>query len=149
MSDVMKFNVKENGIYSSLPYVLMWIFSLASGVLSDWMIVRKMITITNSRKLYTTIASAGPAIFIVIASYAGCDKVLAVVFFTIAMGFMGAYYSGMKVNALDLSPNYAGVLMAITNGIAACSGQFIFYKTLVQHLISIFQVSSVHILSVF
>ena len=122
MSDVMKFNVKENGIYSSLPYVLMWFVSLGSGVLSDWMIVRKMISVTNSRKLYTTIASAGPAIFIVIASYSGCDKVLAVVFFTIAMGLMGGYYSGMKVNALDLSPNYAGVLMAITNGIAACSG---------------------------
>lgn len=122
MSDVMKFNVKENGIYSSLPYVLMWIFSLCSGVLSDWMIIRKLISVTNSRKLYTSIASAGPAIFIVVASYAGCDKVSAVAFFTVAMGFMGAYYSGMKVNALDLSPNYAGVLMAITNGIAACSG---------------------------
>lgn len=124
MSDVMKFNVKENGIYSSLPYLLMWFVSLGSGVLSDWMIVRNMISVTNSRKLFTTIASAGPAIFIVIASYSGCDKVLAVVFFTIAMGFMGGYYSGMKVNALDLSPNYAGVLMAITNGIAACSGKF-------------------------
>lgn len=28
----------------------------------------------------------------------------------------------MKVNALDLSPNYSGTLMAITNGIAALTG---------------------------
>lgn len=28
----------------------------------------------------------------------------------------------MKVNPLDLSPNYAGVLMAITNGIGAITG---------------------------
>lgn len=42
---------------------------------------------------------------------------LAVSMFTIAMGFMGAYYSGMKANNLDLSPNFAGAIMALTNGI--------------------------------
>lgn len=38
------------------------------------------------------------------------------------MGFMGTFYPGMKVNPLDLSPNYAGTLMAITNGIGALTG---------------------------
>lgn len=38
------------------------------------------------------------------------------------MGFMGGFYPGMKVNPLDLSPNYAGTLMAITNGIGALTG---------------------------
>lgn len=31
-------------------------------------------------------------------------------------------FAGMKVNALDLSPNYAGTLMGITNGIGALTG---------------------------
>lgn len=38
------------------------------------------------------------------------------------MGLMGAYYPGVKVNALDLSSNYAGLLMAITNGLGAITG---------------------------
>ena len=38
------------------------------------------------------------------------------------MGIMGTFYPGMKVNPLDLSPNYAGTLMAITNGIGAITG---------------------------
>lgn len=63
-----------------------------------------------------------PAFFIVGASYAGCDKVMVVAFFTIAMGFMGTFYPGMKVNPLDLSPNYAGSIMALTNGIGAITG---------------------------
>lgn len=67
-------------------------------------------------------AAVCPAIFIVAASYAGCDKVAVVVLFTIAMGFMGTFYAGMKVNSLDLSPNYAGSLMAVTNGIGAITG---------------------------
>lgn len=33
------------------------------------------------------------------------------------MGCMGTFYSGLKVNNLDLAPNYAGVIMAITNGV--------------------------------
>lgn len=64
----------------------------------------------------------GPAIFIIAASYAGCDRVVVVAMFTLAMGFMGTFYPGMKVNPLDLSPNYAGTLMAITNGIGALTG---------------------------
>lgn len=56
------------------------------------------------------------------ASHAGCNKFLTVTLFTIAMGFMGPFYCGMKVNALDLSPNFAGTLMAIVNGIGAISG---------------------------
>ena len=42
--------------------------------------------------------------------------------FTIGMTLMGTFYPGMKVNALDLSPNYSGTLMAITNGIGALTG---------------------------
>lgn len=122
MSDVLRFAIKENGIYSSLPYAVMWIVSIATGFLSDWLISNRKMTITNGRKVFTAIAAIGPAIFIVAASYAGCEKALVVTLFTIAMGIMGTFYPGMKVNPLDLSPNYAGSIMAITNGIGAITG---------------------------
>lgn len=38
------------------------------------------------------------------------------------MGFMGTFYPGMRVNAIDLSPNYSGTLMAIVNGVGAVTG---------------------------
>ncbi|KAJ9574847.1 hypothetical protein L9F63_007972, partial [Diploptera punctata] len=66
--------------------------------------------------------SIGPAIGIVAASYAGCNKTATVALITCATGLMGTFYPGMKVNALDLSPNYAGTVMAIVNGIGAISG---------------------------
>jgi ACS family sodium-dependent inorganic phosphate cotransporter len=69
----------------------------------------------------------GPAIFIIAASYSGCDRDLAVGMFTIAMSFMGTFYCGMKVNALDLAPNFAGTLMAIVNGIGAITGIIVPY----------------------
>ncbi|XP_037805915.1 putative inorganic phosphate cotransporter [Lucilia sericata] len=122
MSDVMQFSIKANGLYSSLPYVMMWIFSISSGFVGDWLMTRGILNITNTRKLMTGIAAFGPAIFMVAASYAGCDRVAVVVLFTICMGLMGAFYAGMKLSPLDMSPNYAGTLMAITNGIGAITG---------------------------
>lgn len=47
---------------------------------------------------------------------------LVVIWFTLALGFMGNYFPGLRVNILDLSPNYAGSIMAVTNGIGAFSG---------------------------
>ncbi|KRT78187.1 membrane transporter [Oryctes borbonicus] len=122
MSDVLKFNVNENGVWSSVPYICMWIVSMSSGWFCDWLIMKQYMTVTFARKFFTTVASIGPGIFIIAASYAGCDRALVVALFTIAMGFMGTFYCGMKVNALDLSPNYGGTLMAIVNGIGAITG---------------------------
>ncbi|SPP81431.1 putative inorganic phosphate cotransporter [Drosophila guanche] len=122
MADVLQFSIKANGLYSSLPYVMMWIVSVGSGFVADWMIRRGIMSTTNTRKVMTGLAAFGPAIFMVGASYAGCDRALVVVLFTICMGLMGAYYAGMKLSPLDMSPNYAGTLMAITNGIGAITG---------------------------
>lgn len=68
------------------------------------------------------VGTMGPAIFMVLASYVGCRRILAVVMFTIALFLMGFYYPGMKINALDLSPNFAGSIMALMNGIGVFAG---------------------------
>lgn len=38
------------------------------------------------------------------------------------MGFVGFYYGSMKINSLDLSPNYAGSLIALVDGIGSLAG---------------------------
>jgi len=67
-------------------------------------------------------ASVIPAVGILGASYAGCDHNLVVTLFTIGMAGMGGFYPGMRVNALDITKNYAGTVMALVNGIGAFSG---------------------------
>ncbi|KAL0099190.1 hypothetical protein PUN28_020042 [Cardiocondyla obscurior] len=122
MSSVLKYSIKINGYVSALPYLVMWFSSIGSSWLADWMIVKGVMSRTNVRKLGTTIASIGPGVFIIGASYARCDEFLVVALFTIGMALMGTFYPGMKVNALDLSPNYSGTLMALVNGIGAFTG---------------------------
>lgn len=42
---------------------------------------------------------------------------------------MGTYYAGIKLTPLDMSPNYAGTLMGIANGIGSITGLIIPYLT--------------------
>lgn len=93
MNDVLKYNIKENGFYSSMPYIAMWICTMIFSVISDWCIKKDYIGVTNSRKLYTTLSFTVTGVFLVLASFGGCNRVVTVTLFTVAMGFMGAYVS--------------------------------------------------------
>lgn len=55
MSDVLRFSIKKNGLYTSLPYVALWIVALCTGYLSDFLIKRQYLGVTNSRKVFTSI----------------------------------------------------------------------------------------------
>lgn len=74
------------------------------------------------RKTIFSSASSVPAIFIILASYSGCNRAEAVGLFIASMAFMGGFYSSVKINAMDIAPNYAGTCSAFVNGIAAISG---------------------------
>ena len=119
MSTVLKFSVENNGYLNSLVYVCMWIGSVVTSWIADYMIMKRVLLTTTVRKVGSVLALTCSACFVVAASYAGCDQVLVVVMFAIAMTVMGAAYPSVMINTLDLSPNYSGTLMALSNGISA------------------------------
>lgn len=47
---------------------------MSSGWLADYLIRKKMLSVTNTRKLFTTIAHVGPSITLISASYAGTQS---------------------------------------------------------------------------
>lgn len=60
----------------------------------------------------------GSAAALVGVAYSGCDRTTTVILLCIGVGSMGGVLGGVLVNLLDIAPNYAGVLMGITN----CAG---------------------------
>jgi ACS family sodium-dependent inorganic phosphate cotransporter len=122
MSGVLKFSVANNGYLTSLVYLCMWFGGNSSPWLADYLIAKRIVSMTNVRKFGSVLALTVSATFIIAASYAGCDRLLVVGMFTVAMTMMGTAYPSIMVNPLDLSPNYAGTLMALTNGISALTG---------------------------
>ncbi|KAF2896177.1 hypothetical protein ILUMI_10000 [Ignelater luminosus] len=119
MKNVLKFNIKENGVLNSIPYLCLWLSSLVTGVLADYLISKDKISILRIRQIYTFVGNVGPGICVVIASYLGCNRIASASMFIIGMLIMGPFYSGMKVNVLDITKNFAGIIMAIVNGLGA------------------------------
>lgn len=100
----------------------MWIFSIMISWVADWMISSERFNHTQTRKIINSIGQYGPAVCLIAASYTGCDRVLTVALLTIGVGLNGGIYSGFKINHLDVTPRFAGILMSLTNCTANLAG---------------------------
>lgn len=56
MNDVLHVSVKENGMYSSVPWVLRIFVTIVGGRWADWMIRTERLSVTSTRKLMITIS---------------------------------------------------------------------------------------------
>ncbi|XP_022918164.1 putative inorganic phosphate cotransporter isoform X2 [Onthophagus taurus] len=122
MKQVLHFDIKDNGFLSALPYLAMWLFSMAISHVADWMLVSGYFTHTIVRKIINGIGQYGPAVALTAAAFTGCDRWLTIAILTIGVGLNGGIYSGFKVNHLDISPRFAGILMSFTNCLANLAG---------------------------
>ncbi|XP_065369173.1 putative inorganic phosphate cotransporter isoform X2 [Calliphora vicina] len=119
MSSVLHLDVKSNALLSALPYFVMWLLCLTVSPISDMLINRKIISVTVSRKLFNSIGQWVPMACLIALGYMTEDeKTLAIVLLTIGVGFNAGSFCGYLVNHMDLSPNFAGPMMGITNCIS-------------------------------
>jgi len=114
MKTILHFDTKSNAILSSLPHLVMWIFSLLIAQIADWLSRHQLVSVTTIRKTANTISHAGPAVCLIIVSFVGCNSILTMALLTLAVGLQGAIYSGFMVNHLDIAPNFAGIIFGIT-----------------------------------
>ncbi|XP_040164425.1 sialin [Anopheles arabiensis] len=122
MKQVLQFNIKENAVVTAIPFLTMWFFSMALSKTLDALRSRGKITTTIARKTATFIASAVPMGCLLALCYIGCQRGLAVALMTIGITAIGGMFCGLLSNHIDIAPNYAGTLMAITNTAATLSG---------------------------
>ncbi|XP_056635960.1 uncharacterized protein LOC130444707 [Diorhabda sublineata] len=116
---VMKYDMTANGLVSSSPYIASFLLLFVFGYSADYISNRNILTRTGTRKLFTLLASVVPAIAYVILSYAPDDKpIISVVMLIIAISGDIASACGFAINHIDLSPNFAGVLLGICNTVA-------------------------------
>ena len=69
-----------------------------------------------------TIGQITPALGLIGLSFVGCNPRMSVIWVVVIFGLNGASYSGYQGNHMELSPNYAGTLMGITNMIGNFAG---------------------------
>uniref|UniRef100_A0A1B6F5L1 Putative inorganic phosphate cotransporter n=1 Tax=Cuerna arida TaxID=1464854 RepID=A0A1B6F5L1_9HEMI len=114
---VLNFDIKKNGLISSLPYLGMWIMGFVFSWVADYVLEKRILPLDISRKMWNTIAFWGGAASLVALSVVHSVSG-SVVLLTLGVSLNAAIYVGFLSNHLDLSPNFAGLLMGITNGIS-------------------------------
>ncbi|XP_011207827.1 sialin [Bactrocera dorsalis] len=122
MKQVLKFDVSSNAQFSALPYFPMLILSILLGKTLDTLKAKGKITTTTARKTATSICTIIPGICLLALCNIGCKHTAAVIIMTIGIIGMGGMFSGFLSNHIDIAPNYAGTLVAITNTAATIPG---------------------------
>ncbi|CAB3367103.1 Hypothetical predicted protein [Cloeon dipterum] len=122
MKQVLRFDIQQNAGLSALPFFTMWLFGLLFSNRLDWARSQGYLTTTTARKFATSVASVIPAACLIGVCLAGCNRTGAVAFMTVGITAIAGMFSGFLANHIDISPNYAGTLMALTNMAATIPG---------------------------
>ncbi|XP_046559210.1 sialin-like [Haliotis rubra] len=123
MKEVLKFNIRQNGVISSLPYVCHSVAAVLAGQLADFVRARTKLGTTKVRKICQNTAFLSVAVFLVATGFVKCEnRMIAVVLLCAAVGCLGISKAGYMVNHVDIAPNYSGLLFGFTNTIATIPG---------------------------
>ncbi|NXV84348.1 S17A4 protein, partial [Calonectris borealis] len=150
MSNVLHFDLRENGLLSSLPYVGNGLGHILAGLLADFLLARRVLGTAAVRKLFSALgkkklssavqpfqhivwpvikhipfSSQGmllPAVFLVAVPYIGCSSTVIVVLLTLALTIISMTGAGININHIDIAPRYAGFLLGITNTFGIVAG---------------------------
>lgn len=115
-------NINATGLLSGMPHILRMIFSYLFSSMSDWLLRTNRMSLTNVRKLATFVCTGLQGILILFLGYSGCHPILAVVFMMAGTVVNGAVSASTLANFVDLSPNFASVLLGFCNMVVICCG---------------------------
>jgi len=115
LSNILHYNINEVSLVSALPAAINYIFSISASWIADTILIKQWMSKTATRKLMMFLGSVLPALGMLTLAYLGCDPALFIVMLCLTTGFDGFRGSGLGVNLIDISPNYAGATMGVVN----------------------------------
>ncbi|XP_014678539.1 PREDICTED: sialin-like [Priapulus caudatus] len=123
MFEILKYDMKSNGLLSALPFISSYVAQNISGALADFAMSRDYLSRVWMRRIWTTIGLFGTAIFLVIAGYIDCKNAwLAVLMMVIGNFCNGFIFGGLGVAHLDVAPRFASVIFGVITTVACLCG---------------------------
>ncbi|CAG0908221.1 unnamed protein product, partial [Darwinula stevensoni] len=98
MKQVLGFDLKSNSLLSALPYLIVWLGTIAFGCLVASLRDRRIVSATVLQKIATGLASLGPAICLALVTYTGCNRAAAVALLAVGVGCNAGSPSGFVSN---------------------------------------------------
>ncbi|ALC41063.1 NaPi-T, partial [Drosophila busckii] len=117
-------NIRATGFLSGLPHLMRMLFAYIFSMLADYLLRTDRLSRTNVRKLATFICCVVKGGVVLGLAYFGYNATAAIVLVTVATMFHGAVSSGPLASMVDLSPNYAGIVLGV-GGMVGCMPGFI------------------------
>ncbi|KAH8260738.1 hypothetical protein KR038_010435, partial [Drosophila bunnanda] len=105
MGNVLKFNFETNGFLSGMPFIGSYISSVFFCYVADKLLLYKVLSLTNVRKVFTALSQIIPGILLYCIGHIDNVHILLTVWF-IAVIFITASYAGAMANIIDIAPNY-------------------------------------------
>ena len=121
LSDVLHLPPSMNGVITSLPYIAIFLTTIISALVADTL-TKQCCSTTTIRKVYYISGMCFSSGALILISFLGCDIILIVCILCFAVGSIGIAQNGCLVNNVDIAPNYAGILMGISNSIGSIPG---------------------------
>ncbi|PNF28216.1 Sialin [Cryptotermes secundus] len=122
MKHILHFNIKANGLLSSLPYLGKYVFAVLTSALADHLLRTERLSRTATRKIFTAFALGVPSVTMIGQMFLGCDRAASVTFFTVALTVNGAVCGGYLGNGLDIAPNFSGTIFGMANTLSSLGG---------------------------
>ncbi|KAL0870930.1 hypothetical protein ABMA27_004758 [Loxostege sticticalis] len=122
IESILHYNIKHNGLLSSLPYLGKYLCALASSVVADHLRRSGRLSTTAARKLFTGFAVGLPGLMMFALVFHGSDRVWSIAIFTMALTINGAVTAGYLGNGLDIAPNFSGTIFGMANTLSSFGG---------------------------
>ncbi|KAL7051887.1 hypothetical protein ACKWTF_004680 [Chironomus riparius] len=121
MRDILKNDLTKSGILSAVPYIVQTILIFITGYLADWLLVKKILTVTQVRKYFNNIALLGQMTFLLIAAFLTNTSAI-IVCISLSVGLGALAMSGYLPNTIDIAPQFGSIILGLSNTFATIPG---------------------------
>ncbi|XP_052741528.1 putative inorganic phosphate cotransporter [Bicyclus anynana] len=122
MDKVMGVNIKANGMLTALPFLVMWFTNFFFTWFTDMLIVKKLLSVSNTRKLANSLGCVPAAVGLLALAYAPKNVYVVESLLVFICAFKIACSAGFHVNHIDISSNFSGTMMSISNFVSNLFG---------------------------
>ncbi len=121
MESVLGFELAVSGFLSAIPFFLQMVNVLIVGWLADFLLIKKVLTLTQVRKYFNNSALLIQALLLLIASFI-TEPIAVVVCVALAVGASALAMPGFLSNSLDIAPQFSSIILGISNTFATIPG---------------------------
>ncbi|XP_069705476.1 sialin-like [Periplaneta americana] len=115
-------DIRMAGLLSGIPHLARIGFAIIISFIGDYLLKKNSMSRTNVRKMATAFCCLGQGLFTLGLAFADCNSTVAIVCLTLATGLSGAVSTGALASFIDISPNFASIMLGISSMVSVVPG---------------------------